>query len=483
MLPARKAPASTGTSNWSIAIRITVYAVAATCAMLAAVVGISYWQFSDGLTHDRLLYLGDELSELRAAVRQRGAGAQEEIHAESAAHGLLPYYVRLLDENGRLLASSPDMPEVVHEIAFPAPIATAELLGSPTSASLPDGRSLLLLAAKAETPGAGPQWVLQIALDVTYDGVLLRNYRRILVIVSLAALIVFAAVAAWIVRYNLRPLLTITHMAQRITAQRLDERIAPSGWPRDLAVLALAFDDMLDRLKESVTRLQQFSADLAHELRTPIQNLLLETEVTLARVRTEAEYQETLRHGLEELRRLAYMVDDLLFLARAESPRQELDRQALDGMEALRKAWDFFDAAAEEQGVTVTCRGSGMVEAEPQLLHRALTNLLSNALRHTPAGGTITLAAECEGSGACSLTISDTGCGIAPDHLPRLFDRFYQVDPDRPSDLEGTGLGLSIVRSIMDLHGGSVEAHSTPSQGSTFTLYFPAGPSAGKTQA
>ena len=475
MLPAREAPQPAGTT-WCIATRITVYAVAATCAMLIAVIAISHWQFSHGLSRDRLLYLGDELSELRAAVRERGVGAQEEIHAESAAHGLLPYYVRLVDENGRLLATSPDVPDALHDIAFPEPIATTELLGAPTRSRLPDGRSLLLLAARAETPDAGPQWVLQIALDVSYDGVLLRNYRRILVIVSLAGLVVFAGAAAWIVRYNLRPLLTITRMAQRITAQRLDERLAPSGWPRDLAVLALAFDGMLDRLKESVTRLQQFSADLAHELRTPVQNLMLETEVTLARARTETEYQEALRHGLEELRRLAYMVDDLLFLARAESPKQKLGRQALDGMEALRKAWDFFDAAAEAQGVAVAYRGGGIVVAEPQLLHRALTNLLSNALRHTPAGGTITLAAESGASGDCALSVIDTGCGIAPEHLPRLFDRFYQVDPDRPRSLEGTGLGLSIVRSIMDLHGGRVEVRSAPSRGSTFLLHFPARP-------
>lgn len=481
MLPSPEPSVPTGASTWCIATRITVYAVAATCAMLFAVIAISYWQFSLGLTHDRLLYLGDELSELRAAVRERGAAAQEDIHAESAAHGLLPYYVRLLDENGRLLTTSPNMPDALHDIAFPAPIAATEPLGPPAPSSLPDGRSLLLLAARTETPDAGPQWVLQMALDVTYDEVLLRNYRRILAIVSLAGLIAFAAAAAWIVRYNLRPLLAITRMAQGITAQRLDERLAPSGWPRDLAVLAQAFDDMLDRLEESVTRLQQFSADLAHELRTPIQNLMLETEVTLGRVRTAAEYQETLRHGLEELRRLAYMVDDLLFLARAESPRQELDRQALDGGEALRRAWDFFDAAAEERGVTVAYRGNATVEAEPQLLHRALTNLLSNALRHTPAGGTITLAAESRDSKACSLAISDTGCGIATEHLPRLFDRFYQVDPSRQSGLEGTGLGLSIVRSIMDLHGGRVEVRSTPPRGSTFTLHFPAAPLAAKT--
>ena len=461
-------------TSWCIATRITIYGVVAACIMLIAVIAISHWQFAHGLSRDRLLYLADEMAEMRLAVKELGAEAQEAIHAESVAHGFLPYYVRLLDENGQLLATSPDIPDVLHDMAFPEPIPTTEVLGSPALSRVPDGRSFLLLAAEAETPEAGRLWLLQIALDTTYDDALLRNYRRILIVVSLVALVIFAAVVAWIARHNLRPLLTITRMAQRITAQRLNERIAPSGWPRDLAVLALAFDAMLDRLKDSVERLRQFSADLAHELRTPIQNLMLETEVTLARVRTPSEYQEGLTHSLEELRRLAFMVDDLLFLARAESPQRDVNWQALDAREALEKAWDFFDAAAEDQGVAVVYQASGAIDAEPQLLHRALTNLLSNALRYTPAGGAITLAAETDASGACVIRVSDTGCGIAPEHLPRLFDRFYQVDPDRPRSAGGMGLGLSIVRSIMDLHGGRVGVQSVLTRGTTFTLYFPA---------
>lgn len=476
MAPTREASEATGTSSWSITTRTTVYAVAAVCVMLLAVIVLSHWQFAHGIRRDRSLFLADELRELRAAVKEQGADAQEEIHAESVAHSLMPYYVRLLDEDGRLLATSPDTPDALHDLPFPEPSAATEVFGSTALRRVPDGRSFLTLAARAETPDSGRQWVLQMALDVTHDDELLRNYRQILAVVSLAGLILFAGMVAWIVRYNLRPLHTITQMAQRITAQHLDERLAPSRWPQDLALLALAFDGMLERLKDSVARLQQFSADLAHELRTPIQNLMLQTEVTLSRVRTTAEYQEELRHSLEELRRLAYMVDDLLFLARAESPQQEFGRQALDGIEALQKAWDFFDAVAEEQGVAVAYQGSGTVHAEPQLLHRALTNLLSNALRYTPAGGTITLAAETDVSGACALGVSDTGCGIPPEHLPRLFDRFYQVDPDRPRSSVGTGLGLAIVKSIMDLHGGRAEVDSTPSRGTTFTLYFPAQP-------
>lgn len=474
MAPPREAPKSIQASSWSITTRITVYAVAVVCVMLIAVIAISHWRFAHYLRRDRLLFLADELRELRAAVKNGGSDAQKQIHAESIAHWFLPYYVRLLDEDKRLLTASPNAPDTLHDILFPEPIAVTEVLGPTTRHRMPDGRSLLTLAAWTETPDAGRQGLLQIALDITYDGEVLRYYRQVLMVVSLVGLGLFIGVAAWIVRYSVRPLHMITRMAQHMTAQHLDERIAPSRWPKELAALALAFDGMLDRLKEAVVRLQQFSADLAHELRTPIQNLMLETEVTLARVRTESEYQEGLTHNLEELRHLAVMVDDLLFLARADSPQWELGWQAFDAIDALQKAWDFFDAVAEEQGIAVAYQGSGTVQAEPQLLHRALTNLLSNALRHTPVGGTITLAAETDTLGTCAIRVSDTGCGIAPEHLSKLFDRFYQVEPDRPRSLAGVGLGLSIVKSIMDLHGGRVEVHSALSQGAAFTLYFPA---------
>ena len=445
-------------------------------ALLIAVVSISYWRLTHYIKQDSLLFLADELRELRAEVRKRPPHAQEKIHEESAAHWFSPYYVRLLNEDGDLIATSPNTPNILHSAHFPEPIAASEVFGPTWRYRMPDGRWFLTIAAWTETTVTDRQWLLQVALDITDDEEVLRHYRRILIVVSLLGLSLFLGVAAGIVHYSMRPLRTITQTAQRVTVQRLDERISPSGWPKELASLASAFDSMLNRLEVTVARLQQFSADLAHELRTPIQNLMWDTEVTLAHTRTEAEYQEGLTNNLEELKHLAAMVDDLLFLARAESPQQKLSWQAFDAVEALQEAWDFFDAMAEAQGISVTYQGKGVVRAEPQLFRRALTNLLSNALRHTPSGGTITLAAESESEGNCVIRVSDTGCGIAPAHLPKIFDRFYQVKPDRPRSPEGTGLGLAIVRSIMDLHGGAVEVHSAPSQGATFTLYFPTQP-------
>jgi two-component system heavy metal sensor histidine kinase CusS len=381
--------------------------------------------------------------------------------------------VRLFDAAGHLLATSPDTPEVLHDPLFPSPIPATEVFGPTDYHRLPDGRWFLTLSAWTETPIAGQQWLLQVALDVTHNQTVLRRYRQSLILISLVGLSLFMAAVVGIVHYSLWPLRVITRTAQRVTAQRLDGHLVPLKWPKELSDLAYAFDSMLDRLAEAVSRLQQFSADLAHELRTPIQNLMWETEVTLVRERSAAEYQEGLTQNLEELKHLAAMVDDLLFLARAENPQRKLSWQPLDAIKALRDVWDFFDAVAEEQGIVVVYDGEGTVQAEPELFRRALTNLLSNALRHTPRGGTITLAAVPGPAGACRICVSDTGCGIAPEHLPKLFNRFYQVGRDRSPSTEGAGLGLAIVESIMTLHGGTVKVHSTLSQGTTFILYFP----------
>ena len=147
MAPIREAPKPTDTSSWSITTQITVYAVAAVCVMLIAVIAISHWQFAHGLRRDRLLFLADELREMRAAVKELGANAQEEIHAESIAHSFLPYFVRLLDEDGLLLATSPDTPDVLHDLPFPEPAAVTDVIGSTELRRVPDGRAFLALAA------------------------------------------------------------------------------------------------------------------------------------------------------------------------------------------------------------------------------------------------------------------------------------------------------------------------------------------------
>jgi two-component system heavy metal sensor histidine kinase CusS len=271
----------------------------------------------------------------------------------------------------------------------------------------------------------------------------------------------------------MRPLAAITRAAERVSAQDLHRRIDPERWPRELAALATAFDQMLARLEDSFTRLSQFSADLAHELRGPINNLMGEAEVALSRARSEAEYRDVLESSLEEYGRLSRMIDGLLFLARAEAAERRIAKTRLDARREVEAVIEFHDALADEGGVKVSCDGSATVSADPGMFRRAVSNLLSNALQHTPPGGAITITLSAAPGGGAEVRVADTGVGIAAEHLPRLFDRFYRADPARAHSRGGIGLGLAIVKSIMEVHGGRVTITSRPGAGTTVILAFP----------
>jgi two-component system heavy metal sensor histidine kinase CusS len=231
---------------------------------------------------------------------------------------------------------------------------------------------------------------------------------------------------------------------------------------------------MLDRLQDSFTRLSGFSADLAHELRTPINNLRGEAGVALSQARSPEEYRRTLESSLEEYARLTRLIDNMLFLARADGPTTVIERVPCDTHIAIEAVREFYEALAEDRGIKVRCEGRGMVNADPVLFRQAVSNLLSNALNHTSRGGQVVMRILQREDRGLEISVSDTGCGIAAEHLPRIFDRLYRVDPARSQNPNGAGLGLAIVKSIMGLHGGTVEAQSEQGRGSIFKLLFPA---------
>jgi two-component system heavy metal sensor histidine kinase CusS len=250
----------------------------------------------------------------------------------------------------------------------------------------------------------------------------------------------------------------------------LNERIDPARWPSELRPLAASFDDMLGRLEDSFTRLSQFSANLAHELRTPIGNMLGEAQVALTRKRTPDEYRAVIESAAAECERLSGIIDNLLFLARAESAEQQISRSSFDARAAVEKIVSFYQTLAEDRQVEITCTGDAEIFADPILFNRVIGNLIDNALRFTPENGSIRVGIRAVAKGV-EISIADTGSGIAAEDLPRVFDRFYRADPSRSS--AGTGLGLSLVKSIVDLHGGSAKIESASERGTTVTLIFP----------
>ncbi|MDL2353890.1 MAG: heavy metal sensor histidine kinase [Pseudomonadota bacterium] len=357
--------------------------------------------------------------------------------------------------------------------AFAAGLAPAGPAGHFVRMPAAADRVLLTFDQPAGWP-AGAGSVLRGVLDVSQDELVLRRYRTRLVGVALSAVLLSAAIGWLLARRGLAPVRAISTEIGRVNAERLHARIAQESWPSDLRVLAETFDDMMAKIERSFEQLSRFSSDLAHEFRSPINNLVAAASVTLGRARDPAEYQKTLEIVVEEGDRLSRMVSSMLFLARADHAKQQVRYEVVSTGAEFGKLLEFFDIVAEEQGVALQAAGSPVLRADPLLLRRALSNLLANALRYTPRGGAIDLLAEDHGD-AIVISVTDNGVGIGAEHLPFLFDRFYRADAAR-SSADSTGLGLAVVRSIAELHGGSVSVHSTLGAGATFVLRLPKAP-------
>ncbi|MGK8202613.1 heavy metal sensor histidine kinase [Burkholderia cenocepacia] len=276
----------------------------------------------------------------------------------------------------------------------------------------------------------------------------------------------------WLIRSTLAPLREIVANTGRITVDRLDLRLDASRAPRELRALVDAQNAMLGRLQQAFGHLKQFSADLAHDLRTPLNNMRGATEVALARPRSPDEYQLLLESNLEEYDRLARMIDNVLFLARAEHPGFVTRQRAFDVHRELERIAGYFEGLADEAGSTLSVVGHGELTADLELFRRAVSNLLANALRYTPAGGVITMRVD-ETADAVRVAVENPGEPIDPALLPRIFDRFVRGDPARSGGAPGgtAGLGLAIVRSVMELHGGTARAESDAT-GTRFILTF-----------
>ena len=478
---------------WSLTRRLTVWYAAAALAVLALAASVLYWGLARSLRSedDRfVLAKARELRTIATRYRDQPDMLREEIAIESAMPTLQGYAARILSPTGAVEAESPGMERDLPPARFPEPG-----LPRPVEWRSPSGHTYELFGA-ALTPEGGR--TVQVALDVSRDAEVLDVQLALLAMVVVLGTLVSGA-AGWLVaRRGLRPLGRITATARTVSAARLDRRLGIRTWPAELADLARVFDGMLDRLEEAFARLSGFSADIAHELRTPLTNLRGAAEVALRRARSPEEYREVLESALEEYERLTDMIDRLLFLARADTGAAALERRPLDLRAEIDATCEYFAPLAEEAGVTLACSGSATAGADPVMVRRALGNLVTNALAHTPAGGRIAVSVEAADDVAV-VRVADTGTGIAPEHLPHVFTRFYRVQdpgnsrhpgavvpsagPDPAGGAKiaaeptrhrpGAGLGLAMVRSIAELHGGSAAIESTPGEGTTVTLRFP----------
>ncbi|MGP9826646.1 heavy metal sensor histidine kinase [Ectopseudomonas khazarica] len=311
-----------------------------------------------------------------------------------------------------------------------------------------------------------------LTLDRSSDQALLRAYIESTLIALPLVLLLIAAGAGWIAHRGLSSLHQFRRIAERISTQDLSHRLPLENLPRELRELASGINFMLHRLDSGVQQLSQFSDDLAHELRTPITNLIGKAQVTLSRERPPEQYKLVLENCTEELGRVTRIVSDMLFLAHVSHPAALIPFEEIALHEEARKVAELFALMAEEKRILLDVAGQATIEGDRLMVQRAISNLLSNAIRHSPEGATVNMRIS-TGPSEVTLAVSNPGPGIPPEHLPRLFERFYRVDRGRSRADGGTGLGLAIVRSIMSLHQGQVNVSSIVHESTIFTLYFP----------
>lgn len=455
---------SKDSNRWSLASWLTLWYSALAATLIAGTTGYSYWVLTSNLNHEddefllkylqdvqtRLLNDPDEIAELRNAWSHL-PNEPSPIHI----------VMRLLKADGSIMLEMPGS----EDIPWP-PTAfrgMTEAIGSPGG---------WLCRSQAGALPSGDAIVMQAAIDRRPESVILARYRQQLYVVFFVAVIAGAIGGVLIARWGLRPLQKLSAVAAGIEANQMQQRLDSANYAAELQQVALTFNGMLDRLQESFERLNRFSGDIAHELRTPLHILRGEVEVALNKCRSEEEYRDVLGSCLEETVRLSRLVDSLLFLARSEQPQSALKREPLCLADELKTIQDFYDAAADDAGVSLSVTTSNPeFMADRTLFQRAIGNLITNAIAHTPPDGHIEILGTTIQTGI-RVTVIDTGSGIGPEHLPYVFDRLYRGSGAR-SGAPGYGLGLCIVKTIVELHGGQIEIQSVEGQGTTVDILWP----------
>jgi two-component system heavy metal sensor histidine kinase CusS len=457
----------------SITARLTLLFTVAGIGVLILTSSFLYWILINRMEAEDNLYLVEGASHIQEALNEGGVEFfQNKLRDAERFHSLVVNF-RILDEKSLILFQTPGMSAAVSPKAFPVAhkVITKSTKGVAWRSGT--GKSYLLLAAECRISAPSPEkTVIQIAFDITDDYNLIAEYAKKLGVAVIMGTLIFAIAGFFIAGRGLRPLREISDKVQKVTSTHLDERMTEKRWPKELAGLAGAFDIMLARLEGSFTGLSEFSANIAHELRNPINNLMGEAEVSISQNRTADEYRRVLESNLEELAKLSRLIDNLLFLARAENPATHIECSRFDAFGEIKKICDFFEALAEGKGVELICSGTGFLIADPGLFNRAVSNLLENSLHFNPPGGKIEISVIQPNEKSLEITVRDNGPGIKTEDLPHLFDRFFRGNSARSDHPEGTGLGLAIVKSIMALHGGSVTIQNRAGGGTEARLLF-----------
>ncbi|EOH6072098.1 heavy metal sensor histidine kinase [Burkholderia cenocepacia] len=461
-------------ASYSLLRRLTL-AFAAVAALVFALTGAYlYRSLSAELTRRDDIEISAKLNQFLQLARASGSTAA--LLADPAVfHDVLlshpGVYLGIYDAQNRPLVEHSDEAgnTLASVISASHPAGNA---GSPFTCAPPGiGTSRCVYAR--ETLPSGEAIQVALARTATDRQSLLESYRVDIWLAAAVGALLVGALGYAVASRGLRPVESLGRQTSRIEAHNLNARLDARGGPVELRELATSVNRMLDRLERAFVRLSQFSSDLAHDMRTPLANVISSSQITLSRARTTDEYEALIESNIEECERLQRMIENMLFLARTDNARQHLKTAELDAGSELRRLASYFQALADEAGVRIDVHGEAPVVADATLFRRAVSNLASNALEHAQAASTIELAVSVQGSYAV-VEVTNRGVAIPPEQVERIFERFYRIDSSRHGAARNAGLGLAIVKSIMELHRGKVEVASRDGR-TTFALYFPRG--------
>ncbi|MFQ5424503.1 MAG: sensor histidine kinase [Phycisphaerae bacterium] len=462
----------------TIGVRLTVWGAAITIAVSLVLCAILYAGMALSLRHEVDGFLQGEVDELTAVLRAHAPdyrASEKRILLELSHRVREDLSFRLLDREGNVLVNS-DPTERLKTVAVPRDAWAGGPAGSVfETIRLPDKPYPVRVCSRPFQSPDGRTYIAQAGYLLDRMSMSLARFRRICIVALLLVVLLAVIGGRIIANRSLRPIQAMIAKATHITVKKLNERLPSRGTGDELDQLASTLNDMLAHIQRHVARLKQFTADAAHELRSPLAALRGNAEVALSHPRSESELRHVLEDSIEHYDRLARMTDDLLLLARADAGHDILRREAVRLDRVVHDVVDLYTPLARDRGIELESAVTDEIRlhGDGPRLRQLVGNLVDNAVKYTESPGRVSVSTSLI-DGAAHLTIADTGVGIPPDHLPHIFDRFYRIDAARSARRgNGVGLGLSICRTIAEAHGGRLDLTSTPGTGTAVHLTLP----------
>ncbi|MBM2846405.1 MAG: hypothetical protein HW407_1717 [Bacteroidetes bacterium] len=390
----------------------------------------------------------------------------DEIWNQIYEHTLLSpkkTYIQVADKKGIVIYRSLNLDEDTLKLASTVAIDTTQL-----STLWLRGEPIRIAATRDKN------FTIFVGYPLAELSELLENLYSIFLILIPIALTVSIIGGLYLANASLRPVDEVTTRARKITAENLDQTIPARTIDDEIGRLITTFNDMINRLHDSFAQVRQFSADASHELRTPLTILRGEIEISLRSPKTPEEYRRTLESSLEEILRMSSIINNLMTLAKADQGAYEAHFTEVNLADLVNELFSDSEILAEPKKIHVSLLTNPPITivGDKERLRQLFLNIIDNAVKYTPEGGSVTLAVE-QQNGTALFHVADTGIGIPPYDIDKVFDRFYRVDKARSRDLGGTGLGLSIAKWIAELHRGTITVQSEVDKGSIFTVHLP----------